>query len=218
MVRLDLLEEAYRAHADPHRAAGMSAYMRYQFEYFGLPTPLRRQVGKPFLVILEAPQLAQAVRDLWLLPQREFLYFAVELCGKSRKRWTPDLLELFHFMVVTRSWWDTVDAVAHLVGDLLLRFPGLVPEMDRWIESDDFWVQRIALLHQLGYKGKTDADRLFRYCARVAESREFFLRKAIGWALRQYACTDPEAVRRFVADQGHRLSGLSRREALRHIG
>lgn len=212
------IEAVYRSRADPQKARAMKAYMRDQFEFLGLPTPLRRQLSKPYLVPLTAPELKTAVEHLWGLPEREFQYFALGLIEKSRKLWTADLLETWEGLVTGKSWWDTVDALAsNVVGPHLARFPHQLPRADRWIESGDFWLQRTALLYQLGYREKTDPARLFAYIDRVASSREFFLRKAIGWALRQYARTDPEAVRSFVLARGDRLSGLSRREALKHL-
>lgn len=212
------IEAVYRSQADPQKARAMKTYMRDQFEFLGLPTPLRRRLSKPYLLPLRAPELRQGVEHLWGLPEREFQYFALGLIEKSRKLWTADLLETWEWLVRSKSWWDTVDALAsNVVGPHLTRFPHQLEVTDRWIESDDFWLQRTALLYQLGYREKTDSVRLFAYIDRVAPSREFFLRKAIGWALRQYARTNPEAVRSFVLARGDKLSGLSRREALKHL-
>ncbi len=121
-------------------------------------------------------------------------------------------------LIRTKSWWDTVDVLAgHVVGPLVARNPGLTATIDAWIDDADFWIVRTAILHQLGYGADTDADRLFGYVDRRCSDTEFFIRKACGWALRQYARTDPEAVRAFVLDRGDRLSGLTRREALKHL-
>jgi 3-methyladenine DNA glycosylase AlkD len=113
----------------------------------------------------------------------------------------------------TKSWWDTVDVLAsRVVGPVAER-----PIIESWLTSGDLWLERTAILHQLGYGERTDADFLFRSCLTHAASTEFFLRKAIGWALRQYARVDPAAVRGFVAAHADELSGLSRREALKHL-
>jgi 3-methyladenine DNA glycosylase AlkD len=120
--------------------------------------------------------------------------------------------------VTHKSWWDTVDALAHSVGALVLRHPELQDEMDVWIADDDLWVARVAIIHQLGAKQATDTDRLFGYCTTRASHPDFFIRKAIGWALREYSKTDPDAVRQYVAGMGGKLSSLSRREALKRIG
>lgn len=209
------IEARLRAHADPARAAAMKAYMRGQFEYLGIPSPERRRLSRPLLRPLASAALRQAIVSLWALPEREFQYFGLELAEKSRKLWTPDLLELWHWMIVHKSWWDTVDFLAsHLVGEHVRRFGG---DLHGWIDSECMWVQRTALLYQLRYGQATDVPRLFGFIDRVIDSREFFLRKAIGWALRQLARTHPGEVRAFVAARHDRLSGLSRREALKHL-
>jgi 3-methyladenine DNA glycosylase AlkD len=208
------LEAAFQAHADPERARQMAAYMRDQFAFYGLPSPLRRELCKPFR--RGRPDFESAVRALWSRPEREWRYFALELAEASRRYWTPATLDLWRFMVVTDSWWDTVDCIAsRLVGGLLRSFPQLTPAVDGWLDEEDFWLQRTALLHQLGYKEKTDPERLFGAARKLAGSEEFFLRKAIGWALRQYSYVDPEAVTHFVEHTS--MSNLSRREALKAI-
>jgi 3-methyladenine DNA glycosylase AlkD len=122
-------------------------------------------------------------------------------------------------LVSTVPWWDTVDALAsHVVGGLVAADPKLTSDMDAWIEDDDPWVARTALLHQLRHKETTDTERLFAYCVRQSGHPDFFIRKAIGWCLREYAKTDPEAVRDFVARERGRLAPLSVREALKNIG
>lgn len=124
-------------------------------------------------------------------------------------------LATLRWLVTHKSWWDTVDSLAHSTGILVQAHPELVDAMDTWIDDKNFWVARVAILHQLSYKHDTDATRLFDYCARRATDTEFFIRKAIGWALRQYARTDMPAVKDFVASHPE-LSPLSAREALKH--
>ena len=122
-------------------------------------------------------------------------------------------------LVTTVPWWDTIDLLAaHVVGALVAADPALAAEMDRWSADDDLWLVRTALLHQLRYKERTDTDRLFHYCLRQSGHPDFFVRKAIGWALREYAKTDPGAVRDFLAREGDRFAPLSVREALKNIG
>lgn len=210
--------EIYAAHADPVRAAGMEAYMRGRFRFFGIPTPERRRLSRQALrqPFGSLGELEATLRDLWDRDERELQYFAVELAERNARLWEPRFLETLRWMILTKSWWDTVDVLAsHHLGGLLRRYPELMPERDAWVESGELWLQRAALLHQLGYKESTDAERLFRDCERLAGERDFFLRKAVGWALRQYSYVDPEAVRRFV--DSHPLSPLSRSEALKAI-
>ena len=125
----------------------------------------------------------------------------------------PDVLDLCEVLITTKSWWDTVDILAsRVVGPHADR-----PRIEQWLESGDLWLERTAILHQLGYEERTDAEFLFRACLAHAGSTEFFHRKAIGWALRQYARVDPDAVGTFVTDHAGELSGLSKREALKHL-
>jgi 3-methyladenine DNA glycosylase AlkD len=145
---------------------------------------------------------------------RELHYFALELAEKSAKKQAPEWIDVLERLILTQSWWDTVDWIAKLVGIHFKKYPELTqPVTARWMDSGALWLQRVCLIFQLHYKAQTDAELLFRYVARVADSKEFFLQKGAGWALRQYSRTNPEAVRAFVAS--HSLAALTRREALR---
>lgn len=215
------LRDELPKHADPQRAAAMAKYMRDQFPFLGIPsTPLSgllRQAlqGQPKPDSADAAAFALAC---WDLPEREYQYVACAYLRRYARRLDESFLDTARHLVVMKSWWDTVDALAaHVVGPLVSAYPSMVKVMDEWAGGEQLWLTRTAILHQLRYKGDTDADRLFGYCASRAGHPDFFIRKAIGWALREYAYTDPEAVRQFVA--GHpELSGLSRREALKNLG
>ena len=127
-------------------------------------------------------------------------------------------LDRLHNLIVTKSWWDTIDALAaHPVGTLVARFPQLGATMDIWIDDENMWVARVAILHQLRFKHDLDQDRLFSYVEKRAADTEFFIRKALGWALRDYARVAPDAVRSFVQEHEDNLSGLTKREALKHL-
>ncbi|TMV50725.1 DNA alkylation repair protein [Paenibacillus mesophilus] len=214
------LQARFAAVTDRKEATVMKAYMRGQFEFAGIKSPLRTAIVREWLSgrgDVPAALLEETVRGLWELPEREYTYAALDLLAKQAKRLNERHLELLETLVVTNSWWDTVDALAaSLIGPLLLRHPQLAPvHAEKWIASDNIWLQRTALLFQLKYKRSTDPDRLFDYIRRTADSREFFIRKAIGWALREYSKTDAEAVIRFV--ELAPLSPLSRREALKWL-
>jgi 3-methyladenine DNA glycosylase AlkD len=209
-----------RGHADPEKAVPMAAYMKNHFPFLGIRSPELNALGAQFLKAHKLPagaELAGVVRELWLLPEREFHYTALGLLDKQRRKTEPDHIELLEELIVTDSWWDTVDMIAsRLVGAHFVRYPEQIPAYtERWIAADDMWLRRTALLYQLGYKQLTDADRLFDYIRRCAEDREFFIRKAIGWALREYSKTDADAVRRFIAATA--LQPLSVREGLKVI-
>jgi 3-methyladenine DNA glycosylase AlkD len=206
--------------ADAERAAAMRSYMRDQFPFLGVGTPERRRASKPLVAASRRWPSADAVAvvdALWARPEREFRYVGCDVARAAARRWEPARLADLRRWVTTDSWWDTVDTLAVSVGDLVTAHPELAAEMDRWIDDQDIWVARVALLHQLGRKDRVDLDRLFGYCAARAPDAEFFIRKAIGWALRDAARSRPTEVRAFV-DSHPELSGLSRREALKHLG
>ncbi len=215
------LTDAYPAAADPERAARSAAYLRGVAPFLGIPAPRRRELSRAVLYgtprPAEADCAAVALR-CWELPEREYHYFAVDFLRRHVRRCSSGLLPVVRHLVVTSSWWDTVDALAaHVVGGLVAAEPPLAAAMDEWIEDDDLWVARTALLHQLRFKDATDTGRLFGYCLRRADHRDFFIRKAVGWCLREYAKTDPAAVRSFVDAHRAELSPLSAREALKHF-
>ncbi len=216
------LESVFRGAADPSAAGPMAAYMRHQFAFLGLSRPRRDELAR--LVLSRHPKLSPdgvlALADwCWAQEEREFQYVACDQLRRVAKKLTADALPEVRGFIERRSWWDTVDVLAsRVVGPIVATHRELGAEMDRWIDDDDLWVARTAILHQLNYGADTDAERLFRYCRRQAAHPDFFIRKAIGWALRQYARTDPDAVRRFLVDHGDELSPLSGREASKHLG
>ncbi len=202
--------------ADADKASGMRAYMKDRFPFLGVQTPQRRQATRALIREYDDDPLA-AAKALWAEPEREFQYVACDLLGHRAGSLPAGVLADLLALVSDKAWWDTVDALAHTVGDLVRRFPPLVKRMDELIDDPDLWRRRIALLHQLGWKDATDEDRLFRYCLRRADETEFFIRKAIGWALRDYAWHAPVSVRRFLDHHGTKLSSLSLREAAKNL-
>jgi 3-methyladenine DNA glycosylase AlkD len=201
--------------ADAGKAVGMAAYMKDQFAFFGIPTPLRRRATRTAVRACADP-LAVA-EALWTLSERECQYVACDLLAEHANTLLAEDLERILALVSAKSWWDTVDALAHTVGALVRRQPSLLRRLDALIDDADLWRRRVALLHQLGAKAETDARRLFDYCLRRADEKEFFIRKAIGWALRDFAWHDPDAVRAFLVRHGASLSPLSYREAAKHL-
>lgn len=208
---LERLTAMYAATADPLRAAGARAYMKDVAPFLGIPTPERRALSRAVLKGTPRPDEADCTAialRCWELPEREYHYFAVDYLRRHVGRCSSGFLPVTRHLITTVSWWDTVDALAaHVVGGLVAADPKLTADMDAWIVDDDLWVARTALLHQLRYKDHTDTRRLFAYCLRQSGHTDFFIRKAIGWCLREYAKTDPEAVREFLA----RERGGSRR-------
>jgi len=207
--------------ADPERAVGMRAYMRDQFPFAGIPTPERVQFSREALAGLDAPDEADVI-DLtdaaWAREEREYAYVADWLLKRRKGILTSATLPEAQRWITTKSWWDTVDGLAqHVVGTIVRNDRSLDGVMATWLVDDNIWLARTAILHQERWGTGTEPEWLFHACLTRAADTEFFLRKAIGWALRSYSHIDPDAVERFIGDHDAELSGLSRREALKAI-
>lgn len=215
------LDRALRPLADGDRAAAMAAYMQHRFAFLGVAATPRRAAQRDTVRALSAlagDELLDVADACWDRPEREFQYTACDALRRYVDRLDGSHLPRVERLIRTESWWDTVDLLAaHVVGPLVRSDHSMIDVMDAWIADDDIWIARSAILHQLGARGDTDAERLFTYVDRRAGDTEFFIRKAAGWALREYAKVDPTAVRAYVEDRGARLSGLTRREALKHL-
>ena len=212
----------FSANNNPAIAAGAKAYLRNQFDFYGLQSPLRRALTKDVFnkhkINTEAELIATA-KEVWELPERECQYVAIELLAKYKKLWTIDSISFFEYLITSKSWWDSVDTIFSL---LLAPYFKLYPQQiksitGRWNKTEDnFWLQRCSIMFQKPYKKETDTDLLQQYILNCSHSKEFFIQKAIGWALREYAKTNPAWVKEFVAN--NKLANLSVREALKHIG
>lgn len=214
---------ALAGQANPEKADGMQAYMKTDMPFYGVQKPARvlilRDLTDNFSPT-DRLEYEAMVLALWALPHREEKYLALGVAGEFQQFVVPESLPLYRRLIVEGAWWDFVDEVAtKLLRRLVVEHGGATwPTIDRWIDADDMWLRRSAILCQVGAKTATDVDRLFRFCAERAFEKEFFIRKAIGWALREYARVDPEAVARFVVTHRGALSPLSYREATKHIG
>jgi len=214
------LKTLFEQNADPTQAAPMKKYMRDQFEYLGIKTPKNIALQKEFFAERGFPLLSElepVLRDLWSLPQREFQYVAVGLLGRFNKQIPAKFIKTIEHMIITKSWWDTVDSIAGgTLGVHFRRFPDVREKyLAKWRASDNFWLRRATILFQLNYKKETDFDLLCKIICENLDSKEFFINKAIGWSLRQYARVDPKAVTKFVKSTP--LHPLSRREAMKHL-
>lgn len=216
-----LAEELARI-GDPVRASGMAGYLKTDMPFYGVPNPERKKVYREMrrrFPIGSRAEYVGAVLALWERPHREEKYCAIGVAGDHPEYITIGSLPLYRRLIVEGAWWDFVDDIAiRLVGKVLLDDrERMHPKLDRWIDDPNMWIRRSAILSQIKHKNRTNRDQLFGYCLKRVDEKEFFIRKAIGWALREYAKTEPDAVRRFALDHRDQLSGLSFREATKHI-
>jgi 3-methyladenine DNA glycosylase AlkD len=220
------LRRTLRQAGTPLRATAMQAYTKSAMPCHGVPMPLLRRILTESFADLQLPTAAHwraQVLDLWRNARfREERYAALHLAGDARARsfQTPAAMKLYEELIVSGAWWDYVDDIAaHRVGPILRSHPASMRrKMLAWSRSSDMWKRRTAIICQLGFKEATDLELLYACIEPSLSSSEFFLRKAIGWALRQYAWTDPGEIREYVRRNRDRLSALSCREALKNIG
>lgn len=215
------LDKTLRKNASAEAAIPMQDYMKGLFPFLGIKNEARKALMKPVWqkhATAVKGDFRNIVRTLFEKPEREFQYCAMDVLQKEIKgKFQKDDIVFIERLIVTKSWWDSVDFLAkHMLGSYLEAFPDETPSViETFSGSANMWLNRSALLFQLGYKRSTKADLLFSECEKHSHSKEFFIQKAIGWALREYAKTDPEAVKAFVART--RLSSLSKREALKNL-
>jgi len=214
------LEGAFRENAIPEKAAQMKKYMKGLFEYHGIQTPVRLEILRDFINDngLPPPDYLEAVTNyLWEKPEREYQYVAMNMLDRQKKKVSKDFISLYEDILLKKSWWDSVDYIAAaLVGHHFKKFPEQrLPYTEKWMASGNMWLQRSALLFQLKYKKDTDTDLLTKYIRELSGSKEFFIRKAIGWTLREYSKTDPRFVIHFT--QNEEISNFSKKEALKWI-
>ncbi|MDF3884604.1 DNA alkylation repair protein [Cupriavidus basilensis] len=226
----DITPEAYVEHvrhalrplADPAAASQMRAYMRDQFPFLGIPTPARRRALRALPTVGWCDREWVAVAQLlWREPEREYRYAAADLLRKHADRLDAARIAPILALAQVEPWWDTVDSLAVTIGTVIARARktdvNAQARADAWLGHDSPWVRRVAMLHQLGWRLETDEARLFRYARTLAPETDFFIRKSIGWALRDYARWNPAAVSAFLAAHRDRLSALTVREAEKHL-
>ena len=215
------LKLEFEKNANPQIASGQKSYMKNQFDFYGIKTTERRIIQKPFMADEYLPpkkDLTKMIKSLWKMRQRDYQYFAQELAFKYVRAFEDKDIALFEFMVLHKSWWDTVDFIADkLMGSYFKMFPEQkVVYLPKWIQSKNIWLQRAALLFQLKYKDNLNTEILKSTIEPLLDSKEFFINKAIGWILREYSKTNPQWVREYVRQT--QLSNLSKREALKRTG
>ena len=219
-IYLTKIKKKYAANADAIIAKGAKAYLLNQFEFYGIKTPLRRKICKDFYKvnpIKDHNELSRLIKECFDEPQREIHYFAIELLGHHHKIWSKKTIPLIEWIVTHQSWWDSVDSLnSFVISKFFVQFPDEIESTtSKWNQSSNKWLQRMSLLFQLTYKKKTNTTLLAKYIEHCELEEDFFIRKAIGWALRAYAYTDAKWVIQFVKTHPQ-LSNLSKREALKH--
>jgi 3-methyladenine DNA glycosylase AlkD len=216
------IRAALRSAAEPVRAPQMQAYMKSQMPYLGVSVPVTRKITRRAVTVLPAlrpAELIEAAARLWREAEyREERYAATELTGVKLAAGRLEMLPLCTEMIVTGAWWDHVDAVSPRIGAMLVAHRDEVePVVRRWSTDEDRWLRRSSIICQLALGPRTDTTLLRDVIEPNLTDPEFFIRKGIGWALRQYARTDPQWVRAFVGQHSDEISPLSRREALKHL-
>jgi len=214
------LQEEFEQHKDFIIAKKQSAYMQNLFSFLGLQKPIRAEIEKNIFKknpIFHEEDLYFIIKKLFEMDFREYQYTACNLAYKYRNFFSKDTFFILEYMIKNKSWWDTVDVIAaKLLGILLEKFPMLQENMDGWINDKNLWIRRSALIFQLKYKNKTNEKKLFNYCEKTMYEEDFFIRKAIGWVLREYSKTNKKIVKDFIEKNKNHLSKLSIREGSKY--
>lgn len=218
---LKIAQQKFNSCKNPLYAEKMKAYMRNQFEFLGLNSPIRKDQQR--IIIKEAglpvyDLLPDIVQALWISDEREYQYFAMELLSRRIKKAPKEIILLLEELILTKSWWDTIDYLAaKLVGTVFKNYPeSIKPVTRRWMDSGNIWLQRSCLLFQLKYRKSTDLKILYSFIDQLSHEKEFFIKKAIGWALREYSKVDPQEVGRFIRSRD--LQALSVKEGMKYVG
>jgi len=211
------LQQEFSLNSNKEIAIAQKQYMKNKFEFYGIKSPLRRELQKAFLVqkyLPEKKELEFIVKELWLKPERELQYFTQELVKKYTKQSEKEDINLFEFMIINKSWWDSIDFIAvNLLGSYFKEYPEQIERyVEKWLKSNNIWLQRCAVLFQLKYRQELNTELLSGIINSLLGSNEFFINKAIGWVLREYGKVNAIWVKEFVLNT--ELSNLSRREAM----
>lgn len=208
--------ESFRVSANPEQAVSMKAYMRDQFEYLGIPTPMRKKLSRDFIKSQKTVDW-DFIFKCWEQPEREFQYLAMDFLDKIKASLSPADIPNLQKLITTKSWWDTVDGLDRVVGDISFRFPDVKNILLEWSVDENIWLRRVAIDHQLLRKDQTDTALLEQIIANNLGQREFFINKAIGWSLRDYSKANPDWVRSFIVKYKDKLSPLSIREGSKYL-
>ena len=216
-METDILDK-FRSAADPEKAKEMSAYMRDQFAFLGIPSPVRKEMSKEFLKTAKKKPVDWAfVFECWERPEREYQYLAANYLEAVKRSLFPSDIPNIKKLIASRSWWDTVDSLDVLVGDIALRYPEVNETILMWSIDENMWLRRTAIDHQLTRRDKTDTALLEKILLNNLGQDEFFVNKAIGWSLREYSKTNPDWVRSFIEKHKNDMKSLSIREGSKYL-
>ena len=207
-----------KAVANPDDAVAMKAYMKNKFEFLGVKTPARRKLTKAFFKQQTDSVIDwNFINEAWNNPYRELQYTALDYLESRKKLFTPSDLSHLKKLAQTKSWWDTIDFLDRLVGSIIARFPETKEIILAWSRDEDIWLRSLAIDHQLLRKEETDTELLEKILVNNLDRTEFFINKAIGWALRDYSKTNPDWVRDFIEQHQAEMTALSIREGSKYL-
>lgn len=217
---INIIKEAYEGHRNLANAKKMAAYMKNKFPFLGIHSPKRSEINTELFVKLGSVDLVDLeplIFELWKMPEREYQYLAMVLISKLKNKLTPSHLEFILELILDKSWWDSIDILApQFVGSILKNYPDLRDEyIPAWTKSNNIWINRTAILFQLKYKAQTDFELLKEIINKLKSKDEFFVKKAIGWALREYSKTEPSTVEAYIKSAN--LQALSEKEGMKQI-
>ena len=217
-MNVEELKKELKAVAIPNDAMAMKAYMKNKFEFLGVKTPARRKLAKVFFKQHTDSVIDwNFINEAWNNPYRELQYTALDYLESRKKLLTPSDLPRLKKLAQTKSWWDTIDFLDRLVGSIIARFPETKATILSWSCDEDIWLRRLAIDHQLLRKEETDTELLEKILANNLGQTEFFINKAIGWALRDYSKTNPDWVRAFIERHQTEMAALSIREGSKYL-
>ena len=217
-MNVEELVKELKAVANPDDAVAMKAYMKNKFEFLGVKTPARRKLAKTFFKQQTDSVIDwNFINEAWNNPYRELQYASLDYLESRKKLLIPSDLSHLKKLSQTKSWWDTIDFLDRLVGSIIARFPETKEIILAWSRDEDIWLRRLAIDHQLLRKEETDTELLEKILVNNLGQTEFFINKAIGWALRDYSKTNPDWVREFIERHQIEMAGLSIREGSKYL-
>ena len=219
---IKIIVDKLKGNANASNAVQMQKYLKTSMPFYGVKSPILNEIVleiKKTFLISNQEEYNVIITHIWEQSHREEKYISIKLARKWKKYITLDALHVYEKMIREGEWWDFIDPISvGLIGILLMKNRSKMSLiLDKWIEDENLWIRRSAILAHLKHKENMDQDKLFNYCLQCAHEKEFFIQKAIGWVLREYSKTEPEIVRSFIEDNASVLSNLSKREGMKWL-